>query len=171
MLLGELIKKPEVVLASYRYSRRRSVGSFSWEWNRTKVPVPLSSGIHALIEAQVERTPDAIAVICGDESLSYQELNPRANRVAIALQKLGECADLPVGLCVERSVDGLVGLLGILKAGGGYVPLDSGPFPDHRLRLMLDDAQVSYRSRRRGASAAIYTAMAARYAMWRHSVK
>ncbi|HEX7092288.1 MAG TPA: amino acid adenylation domain-containing protein, partial [Nitrospiraceae bacterium] len=99
-------------------------------------------GIHALIEAQVERTPDAIAVICGDESLSYRELNRRANRLARALQKLGVCADLPVGLCVERSVDGIVGLLGILKAGGGYVPLDPS-FPDHRLRLMLDDAQVS----------------------------
>ena len=141
-LLGELIKKPEVCLSQLSLLTSEERRQLLLEWNRTKVPVPLSSGIHALIEAQVERTPDAIAVICGDESLSYQELNRRANRVAIALQKLGVCADLPVGLCVERSVDGLVGLLGILKAGGGYVPLDPS-FPDHRLRLMLDDAQVS----------------------------
>ena len=100
------------------------------------------SGIHTLFEAQVERTPHAPAVTCGDQSISYQELNRRANRVARALQKLGVCADHPVGLCVERSVDALVGLLGILKAGGGYVPLDPS-FPGHRLQLMLEDAQVS----------------------------
>ncbi|MGE3979578.1 MAG: amino acid adenylation domain-containing protein, partial [Nitrospira sp.] len=72
---------------------------------------------------------------------SYQELNERANRVAHALRKIGVCADCPVGLCVERSVDALVGLLGILRAGGGYVPLDPS-FPSHRLQLMLEDAQV-----------------------------
>ena len=141
-LLGEFIKKPEARLCELSLLTSEERQHILLEWNQTKVPVPLSAGIHALIEAQVERTPDAIAVICGDESLSYQELNRRANRVARALQKLGVSADLPVGLCVERSVDGIVGLLGILKAGGSYVPLDPS-FPDHRLRLMLDDAQVS----------------------------
>ena len=142
MLLRELIKKPEARLGDLSLLMPEERGQVLLEWNQTKVPVPLSAGIHALIEAQVERTPDAIAVICGEDSLSYQELNRRANRVARALKKLGVCADLPVGLCVERSVDGIVGLLGILKAGGGYVPLDPS-FPDHRLRLMLDDAQGS----------------------------
>lgn len=141
-LLGEFIKKPESRLCELSLLTSEERRHILLEWNQTKVSVPLSAGVHALIEAQVERTPDAIAVICGDESLSYQELNRRANRVARALQKLGVCADLPVGLCVERSLDGIVGLLGILKAGGGYVPLDPS-FPDHRLRLMLDDAQVS----------------------------
>ena len=141
-LLRELIKKPEARLGELSLLTQEERGQILLEWNQTKVPVPLSAGIHVLIEAQVERTPDAIAVICGEDSLSYQELNRRANRVARALKKLGVCADLPVGLCVERSVDGIVGLLGILKAGGGYVPLDPS-FPDHRLRLMLDDAQVS----------------------------
>ena len=141
-LLGEFIKKPESRLRELSLLTSEERRHILLEWNQTKAPVPLSAGIHALIEAQVERTPDAIAVICGDGSLSYQELNRRANRVARALQKLGVCADLAVGLCVERSVDGIVGLLGILKAGGGYVPLDPS-FPNHRLRLMLDDAQVS----------------------------
>ncbi len=141
-LLGEFIKKPEARLSELSLLTSEERRHILLEWNRTKVPVPHSAGIHTLIEAQVERTPDAIAVICGDKSLSYQELNRRANRVARALQKLGVCADLPVGLCVERSVDGIVGLLGILKAGGGYVPLDPS-FPDHRLLLMLDDAKVS----------------------------
>ena len=141
-LLGEFIKKPAARLSDLSLLTSEERRHILLEWNRSKVPVPLSTGIHVFIEAQVERTPDAIAVICGEESLSYQELNRRANRVARALQKLGVCADLPVGLCVERSVDGIVGLLGILKAGGGYVPLDPS-FPDHRLRFMLDDAQVS----------------------------
>ena len=141
-LLWELIKKPEARLGELSLLTSEERRHILLEWNQTKVPVPFSAGIDALIEAQVERTPDAIAVICGDESLSYQELNRRANRVARALKQLGVCADLPVGLCVERSVDGIVGLLGILKAGGSYVPLDPS-FPDHRLRFMLDDAQVS----------------------------
>ncbi|MDE3219630.1 MAG: amino acid adenylation domain-containing protein, partial [Nitrospirota bacterium] len=141
-LLGELIKKPEASLGQLSLLTPEERRQILLEWNRTKVPVPVSAGIHALIEAQVERTPDAIAVICEDESLSYQELNRRANRVARALQKLGVYAGLPVGLCVERSVEGIVGLLGILKAGGGYVPLDPS-FPDRRLRLMLADAKVS----------------------------
>ncbi|HSQ51367.1 MAG TPA: amino acid adenylation domain-containing protein, partial [Nitrospiraceae bacterium] len=141
-LLRELIKKPEARLSELSFLTSEEREQILLEWNQTTVPVPLSAGIHALIEAQVERTPDAIAVSCGDDSISYQELNRRANRVAHALQKLGVCANLPVGLCVERSVDGIVGLLGILKAGGGYVPLDPS-FPDHRLRFMLDDAQVS----------------------------
>jgi amino acid adenylation domain-containing protein len=142
MLLGELIKNPESRLGDLSLLTSEERERILLEWNQPNDPVPLTAGIHSLIEAQVERTPDAIAVICGDESLSYYELNRRANRVAIALQRLGVGADLPVGLCVERSVDGLAGLLGILKAGGGYVPLDPS-FPDHRLRLMLDDAQVS----------------------------
>ncbi len=141
-LLGEFIKTPEARLGELSLLTSEERRHMLLEWNRTNDPVPFSVGIHALIEAQVERTPDVIAVTCGDKSLSYQELNRRANRVARALQTFGVCADVPVGLCVERSVDGLVGLLGILKAGGGYVPLDPS-FPDHRLRLMLDDAKVA----------------------------
>ena len=141
-LLGNFVKSPESRLGGLSLLTSEERRHMLAEWNRTNDPVPFSSGIHALIEAQVERTPEAIAVTCGEESVSYRELNRRANRVATALQTLGVCADVPVGLCVERSVDGLVGLLGILKAGGGYVPLDPS-FPDHRLRLMLDDANVA----------------------------
>ena len=141
-LLGNFVNSPEARLGELSLLTPEERGHILLEWNRTNDPVPFSSGIHALIEAQVERTPEAIAVTCGEESVSYRELNRRANRVATALQMLGVCAHVPVGLCVERSVDGLVGLLGILKAGGGYVPLDPS-FPDHRLRLMLDDAKVA----------------------------
>ncbi len=139
LLLEEFLKKSEARLDQLSLLTAEERRNIQLTWNE---PPHSASGIHALIEAQVERTPHAPAVTCGDQSISYQELNRRANRVARALQNLGVGADLPVGLCVERSVDALVGLLGILKAGGGYVPLDPS-FPSHRLQLMLEDAQVS----------------------------
>ncbi|UVT16100.1 MAG: amino acid adenylation domain-containing protein [Nitrospira sp.] len=141
-LLEEFINKPEARLDDLSLLTAEEHRRMLLQWTRPTTPVPCSAGIHALIEAQVERTPHAPAVTCGDQSISYQELNRRANRVARALQRLGVRADLPVGLCVERSVDCLVGLLGILKAGGGYVPLDPS-FPGHRLQLMLEDAKIS----------------------------
>jgi non-ribosomal peptide synthetase component F len=119
-LLEEFLKKPEARLDQLSLLTAEERRNIHLTWNEPPSP---TSGIHTLIESQVERTPHAIAVICGDQSISYQELNRRANCVAHALQRLGVGADLPVGLCVERSVDALVGLLGILKAGGGYVPL------------------------------------------------
>jgi amino acid adenylation domain-containing protein len=138
-LLEDFLKKPEARLDRLSLLTDEDRRNIHLTWT---APPPQASGIHALIEAQVERTPHALAVTCGDQSISYQELNRRANRAARTLRKLGVDADLPVGLCVERSVDALVGLLGILKAGGGYVPLDPS-FPAHRLRLILEDAQVS----------------------------
>ncbi|MBX3332010.1 MAG: amino acid adenylation domain-containing protein, partial [Nitrospira sp.] len=139
ILLEEFLKKPESRLDQLSLLTAEERRNIQLTWNE---PLPPASGIHALIEAQVERTPHAPAVMCGDQSISYQELNRRANRVARALQKLGVGSDLPVGLCMERSVDALVGLLGILKAGGGYVPLDPS-FPSHRHQLVLEDTQVS----------------------------
>ncbi len=138
-LLEEYLKNPEARLdrLSLLTAEERRHVQLTW-----REPPPGTSGIHTLIETQVERTPDAPAVICGDRSISYQELNRRANRVARALQKIGVGPEVPVGLCVDRSVDALVALLGILKAGGGYVPLDPS-FPDHRLQLMLEDASIS----------------------------
>lgn len=139
ILLEEFLKKPEARLDQLSLLTAEERRNIQLTWDE---PPTQTSSIHTLIEAQVERTPLALAVTCGDQSISYQELNRRANRVARALRKLGVGADLPVGLCVERSVDALVGLLGILKAGGGYVPLDPS-FPGHRLQLMLEDSHVS----------------------------
>ena len=154
ILLEEFLKKPDARLDQLSLLTAEERRNVQLTWNE---PLATPRGIHALIEAQVERTPHAIAVTCGDQSISYQELNRRANQVARALQKLGVGADLPVGLCVERSVDALVGLLGILKAGGGYVPLDPS-FPDHRLQLMLEDAHVSHR-RHPGAPPSPFTGL------------
>ncbi len=97
--------------------------------------------IHQLFEAQVERTPDAIAVVFENQQLSYRALNARANQLAHYLKTLGVEPDVLVGLCVGRSLEMIVGLLGILKAGGAYVPLDP-TYPKERLALMLSDSQV-----------------------------
>src|SRR5262249_3665139 len=98
--------------------------------------------IHQLFEIQAERTPDAVAVICDNEQLTYSELNCRANQVAHYLRALGVGPEMVVGLCVERSTAMVVGLLGILKAGGAYLPLDPA-YPQERLAHMLANAQVS----------------------------
>ncbi|MGC0045364.1 amino acid adenylation domain-containing protein, partial [Ralstonia pseudosolanacearum] len=108
-------------------------------WNETAAAYPDASTIHGLFEAQVRRTPEAIAVEHEGRQVSYAELNARANRVAHALIGLGVGPDARVGLCAERSVELVVGLLGILKAGGGYVPLDPS-YPQDRLAYMLEDS-------------------------------
>ena len=92
-----------------------------------------------LFAAQVARTPDAIAVVFEDASLTYGELDARANQLAHHLRALGVGPEAVVGLCVERSLEMVVGLLGILKAGGAYLPLDPG-YPPERLAFMLEDA-------------------------------
>ncbi|HLL45402.1 MAG TPA: amino acid adenylation domain-containing protein, partial [Longimicrobiaceae bacterium] len=109
------------------------------EWNATEAAYPREACVHELVEAQVERTPGAEAVVFEGERVTYAELNARANRLAHHLRALGVRADTRVGICVERSVEMVVGLLGILKAGGAYVPLDAG-YPVDRLRSMLEDS-------------------------------
>ncbi|MGA4260043.1 amino acid adenylation domain-containing protein, partial [Ralstonia nicotianae] len=108
-------------------------------WNETAAAYPDASTIQGLFEAQVRRTPEAIAVEHEGRQVSYAELNARANRVAHALIGLGVGPDARVGLCAERSVELVIGLLGILKAGGGYVPLDPS-YPQDRLTNMLEDS-------------------------------
>jgi amino acid adenylation domain-containing protein/non-ribosomal peptide synthase protein (TIGR01720 family) len=94
------------------------------------------------VEAQVERTPDAVAVVCGTAQLTYSALNQRANQLAHYLRRLGVGPEVCVGLCVERTLEMTVGCLGILKAGGSYVPLDPA-YPAERLAAMMADAQVA----------------------------
>jgi len=112
------------------------------EWNRTERDYPRDVCLPQLFEAQVEQTPDAVAVIFNDESLTYRELNQRANQLAHFLRARGVGAESLVGICVERSLEMLVAVLGVLKAGAAYVPLDPN-YPRARLNLMLADAGVS----------------------------
>jgi amino acid adenylation domain-containing protein len=101
---------------------------------------PSEETLPALFESQVVRTPDAVAAVSGTESLTYAQLNVRANRLAHRLIGQGVGPQSVVGLCVERSLEMLVGMLGILKAGGAYLPLDLA-YPAQRLQLMLADAR------------------------------
>jgi amino acid adenylation domain-containing protein/non-ribosomal peptide synthase protein (TIGR01720 family) len=111
-------------------------------WNATRETYPLQYSVHQLIEAQVERTPHAPALVFAGQSLSYAELNQRANRLAHRLIVAGVRPDVLVGLAVERSIEMVVGLLAVLKAGGAYVPLDP-EYPRERLAYMLQDSSVT----------------------------
>jgi amino acid adenylation domain-containing protein len=110
-------------------------------WTGTVAPYPEDRCLQDLFAAQAARTPDAPAVICEDRTLSYRELDRRANRLAHHLRALGVGPDVVVGLSMTRSPDLVVGVLGILKAGGAYLPLDPG-YPADRLAYMLADARV-----------------------------
>lgn len=110
-----------------------------YEWNDTKADYPAHKCVHELFEEQVERSPDAIAVVFEEAELSYAELNARANQVAHSLIELGVRPDDRVAICAERSLEMVVGLLGVLKAGGAYVPLDPA-YPAERLQFMLEDS-------------------------------
>ena len=111
------------------------------EWNGNRIPFP-EACIHTLFEAQVERTPDAIAAEFQGEQFTYRELNRRANQLAHFLRNQGVGPDTLVGICVRRSLEMLVGMLGVLKAGGAYVPLDPA-YPADRLAFMIEDAGLS----------------------------
>jgi amino acid adenylation domain-containing protein len=111
-----------------------------FDWNRTGSPYPPRC-VHELIADQAQRTPENIALECGEERLSYRELDARANQLANHLVTLGVGPDVLVGICVERSLAMLVGLLGILKAGGAYVPIDPA-YPADRQAFMLESSQA-----------------------------
>ncbi len=128
--------RPISDLPMMRESERRQL---LVEWNRTHMVFPAEQCIHHQIEEQVMATPDAVAVSFEDEQVTYDCLNRRANHLAHHLRKLGVGPEARVGICVDRSAEMMIGLLGILKSGGAYVPLDPG-FPRERLSLMISDS-------------------------------
>ncbi len=109
------------------------------DWNATTAPTPTDRTVHQLFEAWADRIPDAPALVFEDQSLSYAQLDQRANHLAHALRARGVGPDTLVGLCTDRAFDMVVGLLGILKAGGAYLPLDPA-YPPDRLAFMLQDS-------------------------------
>jgi aspartate racemase len=111
------------------------------EFNDTRTDYPKDKCLHQLFEEQVQRTPDSVAVVFEGQQLTYAQLNARANQLAHHLQTLGVGPEVPVAVCLERSLEMVIGLLGILKAGGAYLPLDPA-YPKERLAFMLKDAQV-----------------------------
>jgi non-ribosomal peptide synthetase component F len=111
------------------------------EWNETRRPYPQDRCLHELFQEQAMRTPEQLAIVCEEQGVSYRELNRRANQLGNYLQWLGVGPEVVVGLCLERSLEMVVALLGVLKAGGAYLPLDPES-PIDRLGYMLEETGV-----------------------------
>nr|UXB95131.1 non ribosomal peptide synthetase [Pseudomonas syringae] len=138
-LLVALEQSPDIALDSLPILPAAEREQLLVRFNDTALDYPHEQTIHGMFEAQVERTPEALAVVRGEQRLTYRELNEQSNRLAHVLRKQGVQPDSRVGICVERGVDMVVGLLAILKAGGGYVPLDPA-YPAERIAYMLQDS-------------------------------
>jgi len=139
-VLKRMVERPDVWIGEVSlltHTERRQIVE---EWNATATEYPQGCQLQELIEQQVERSPEALAVIYEGQRLSYRELNERANQLGCYLREQGVGSDVRVAICLERSVEMVVGLLGIMKAAGAYVPLDPD-YPEERLKYMLADTQ------------------------------
>lgn len=141
-LLEAIIRDPEQSISTLPLLTQPELKQLRIEWNDTKAEYPVDVRFHELFEAQAKRTPERTAVKVGSTGLTYAELDSRANRLAQALRARGVGRGQRVGLCVERGTDMLAAVLGILKAGAAYVPLDP-MFPQERLRFMDEDAELA----------------------------
>ena len=142
VLLETVVNQPEISLSELALLTETERHQLLVEWNNTQANYPRALCIHQLFEAQVEKTPNAVAVVFENQQLTYQELNIRANQLAHYLQTLGVKPEVKVGICIERSAEMVIGLLAILKAGGAYIPLDPN-YPKQRLAFILEEAKVS----------------------------
>ncbi|MCC5622888.1 non-ribosomal peptide synthetase [Nostoc sp. CHAB 5715] len=140
-LLAGIVSNPEQRISELPLLTELERQQMLVDWNQTHLEYQSERTFHQLFEAQVEKTPDAIALIFETYSLTYRELNQQSNQVAHYLKQRGVQPEVIVGLCVERSPQMIIGLLGILKAGGAYLPLDPN-YPPERLAYMLADSQV-----------------------------
>ncbi|WP_395607828.1 non-ribosomal peptide synthase/polyketide synthase [Pseudomonas sp. B22129] len=140
-LLHGLIADPQQRIADLPMLDRAEQQQIVSGWNNTRTDYPLDRSVQQLIEAQVAATPEAPALVFGDQQLSYQQLNHRANQLAHQLIELGVGPDSLVGIATERSLEMVVGLLAVLKAGGAYVPLDP-EYPQDRLSYMIEDSGI-----------------------------
>ena len=137
-LLSELVLSPDVPVSSVDLMSSEERQELLVDWNDTTVD-HISGCVHTMFSERVAKSPDAIAIVYEGSSLSYAELDRRSNQLAHYLQTLGVGPDVVVGLCVDRSLEMVVGILGVLKAGGAYLPLDPD-YPVDRLTYMLTDA-------------------------------
>ncbi|MBL1198891.1 MAG: amino acid adenylation domain-containing protein [Nostoc sp. GBBB01] len=141
-LLAGIIANPQQQIASLPLLTEAEANHLLWEWNNNQVDYPQDRVIHQLFENCVKQQPNAVAVVFQEQQLTYQQLNSKANQLAHYLRSLGIGENQLVGICVERSLEMIVALLGVLKAGGAYLPLDPA-YPQERLNFMLRDSQVS----------------------------
>jgi amino acid adenylation domain-containing protein len=140
-VLAEMVAQPDRRLAELALLTQAERRQQLVEWNATAAPIDDARPVHVRFAEQAARTPDAAAVIVGEERLSYAELNRRANQLAHHLRGLGVGPETRVGIFMERSFELTIGLLGALKAGAAYIPLDPS-YPAERLQFMLSDAQA-----------------------------
>ena len=142
VLLEGIVCDPAQRISDLPLLRERERDQLIVGWNATETPFSKSQLVSELFQAQAEKTPDAVAVVFDSKSLSYAQLNRRANQLARYLRELDVGPDIPVAICVNRSLEMIVGWLGILKAGGAYVPLDPAS-PKERLGFMLKDTRAA----------------------------
>ncbi|HEY3340728.1 MAG TPA: amino acid adenylation domain-containing protein, partial [Anaerolineae bacterium] len=140
-LLESMVAHPDRRVSELEYLTQVERRQLVEDWNHTQAPYPQDACIQQLFETQADRTPDAVAVVAGDESLSYVELNKRANQLARYLRQLGVGRNTFVGIYMGRSIDMVVAVIAVLKAGAAYVPLDP-TFPRARVAFMLRDADM-----------------------------
>lgn len=140
-LLESALENPEERIGYLSFLQQAESDRLRFEWNHEPGGIVPGVCMQQLFEAQAARTPDQLALVGGEQSFTYGELNKRANQLAHGLQKAGVGPEIPVGVCLERSAEMIIALLGILKAGGAYVPLDPH-YPAERLNFMLTDSRV-----------------------------
>jgi len=137
-VLRAIITNPDQKISAIELLSQEEKQELIFGFNNTDRDYPRQKLIHQLFEEQVQQTPQAMALVSEEESLTYEELNERANQVAGYLRELGVGPEVLVGVMLERSAEMVVGLLGVLKAGGAYVPLDV-QYPQERIGYMLED--------------------------------
>lgn len=140
-LIVQVLKKPESPIGCVKLVSEEEQEQLLVGWNKTSVQFPRHQALHQLFEAQVVKTPDHIAVLFEEGSLTYEELNNRANRLACDLRTNGIVPGSVVGIACERSMDMIIGMLAVLKAGGAYLPLDIA-YPMDRIVYMLQDSRT-----------------------------
>jgi amino acid adenylation domain-containing protein len=138
-LLASILAAPNTPLQSLAILGPEERRMLLWDFNATVAPIAEKTVI-GMFEEQVDRTPEATAVRCEGASLTYSELDQRANQLGHYLKQMGVGPEVRVGICLERSLEMIVTLLGVLKAGGAYVPLDPR-YPQERLQFMVEDSQ------------------------------
>lgn len=140
-IINNAIEEKSEKLAKLDYITKEEKNQILIDFNNTKKDYPKDKILQELFEEQVEKTPDNIAVSCEDNELTYKELNEKSNQLARVLREKGVKQDTIVGLITEPSVDMAVGILGILKSGGAYLPIDPVAFPEYRIKYMLEQCQ------------------------------
>jgi amino acid adenylation domain-containing protein len=142
ILLENIIINPHQKISELPLLTTKEREQLLIDWNNTQADYPNNASLHKLFEQQVERSPDALALISQSEHVTYQQLNQKVNQLTHYLTNLGVTSETVVAICLERSVEMIVAILAILKAGGAYLPLDPN-YPVERLQFMLADSQAS----------------------------